>query len=197
MPLEDIRLLRYAGDDIAFYGSGPSYESDVFVPGTGSIGRLETPLDVGDRILPAGTLVVVGTYRGDPVFCTIKIKGRFAKAPVADETASEGETEERYLSGDTYLFAEIPADGAVSDIENGIFVFVPNIQKEAQLQGKEEGDPSNCSGVNLLPSRMQAEIARTDNPSDPSSQHATATTFWIDAPGGEDLPQIQFTTEVP
>ncbi len=197
MPLTQVRLVSYAGDDIAFYGSSLTYEGGTLVPAVGCVGRLASELDVGDRILPAGTLVVVGTYRGDPVFCTIKIKGRFVADPVKDNDASKEETEDRYISGDTYLFAEIPADGAVSDIENGIFVFVPNVQQEAELQGKGEHDPSNCSGVNLLPSQMQAEIARTDDPNDSSSQHTTAATLWIHTPGGEDLPQIQFTTEEP
>lgn len=39
--------------------------------------------------------------------------------------------------------------------------------------------------------------ASTDDPNNPNSQHATAATLWIHTPGGEDLPQIQFTTEEP
>ncbi len=177
VPNGDIRLVSYAEDDISFLEGG-------------GVGRLAAPLDVGDRVLPAGTLVIAGNYRGDPLFCTIKILGRFTQTAITEDDGALPTEEERYLSGDTYLFAEIPADQQVSDISDGLFLFVPNVQQEAELQQQ-----SSCSGVNLLPSQIQAQIFRTADPQNPDSQHMTASTRWIASPGGADLPAVVIRTE--
>ena len=42
------------------------------------------------------------------------------------------ETEKRWLDGRALLFAEVPEDGEVSDISDGLFLFIPNVQREAQ-----------------------------------------------------------------
>ena len=172
----DIRLIGYAGDDVAF-------RSDC------TAGRLKdkyTYTDAGgkEQVIPAGTLVITGTYRGDPLWSTIKIKGRFTVTGADD---AETKSAERYLDGYTLLFAEVPEDGAVSDISDGIFLFVPNVQKEAELQNQ---DISSCTGVNLLPSEMMAELARTDEVDSAGSQRVTAQTLWVPAPGGAELPVI-------
>ena len=73
----------------------------------------------------------------------------------------------------------------MSDISDGLFLFVPDVQREAELQ-----DQSHCDGVNLLPSRIKAVLSRTDSASDASSQRVTAETLWINSPGGTELPTI-------
>ena len=168
----EIRLVSYAEDDISFLEGG-------------TMGLLEEDLQVGDEVIPAGTLVIAGNYRGDPRYCTIKILGRFTQTAVTGDDAVEVSTVERYLMGETYLFAAIPEDQQVSDISDGLFLFVPNVQAEQALQEKDR-----CNGVNLLPSQIQAQIARTDDPNDAASQHTTAVTLWIYSPGGTELPTI-------
>ena len=95
-------------------------------------------------------------------------------------------TETRWLDGRALLFAEIPADGKVCDISDGLFIFIPNVQKEAELQG----GTSACNAASLLPAQMRAVLSRTDQPTLPDSQRVTAETLWINTPGGEDLPVI-------
>ena len=151
-------------------------------------GRTRSPTSRGAARRP--TLVIAGNYRGDPLFCTIKILGRFTQTAITEDDGALPTEEERYLSGDTYLFAEIPADQQVSDISDGLFLFVPNVQQEAELQQQ-----SSCSGVNLLPSQIQAQIFRTADPQNPDSQHMTASTRWIASPGGADLPAVVIRTE--
>jgi len=179
----NIQLISYAGDDVAFWEEG-------------AVGRLSAPYKYGEAdgdVIEAGTLVIVGTYRGDPRFNTVKIKGLFTVTKTT-ETGEVTETqEERYLSGDTLLFAEIPADQQVSDISDGLFIFIPNVQQEAALQDKldEAGNVlTHCGGVNLLPSQIKAVLSRTDVPDDATDQRTTAETLWIHSPGGEDLPTI-------
>ena len=170
----DIQLISYAGDDVAFLEGG-------------GVGRLRDDYRYGDgadEVIAQGTLVIVGTYRGNPGFLTVKLEGLFTQTTAEGE---EMEPDRRYLDGYSLLLAEVPQDGVVSDISDGLFLFVPNIQREAELQGT---DASHCDGVNLLPSQMRAVLSRTDLPNAPESQRVTAETMWTDTPGGADLPTI-------
>ncbi|WP_322175240.1 M60 family metallopeptidase [Acutalibacter caecimuris] len=177
---DNIQLISYAGDDISFLtGEG------------GFVGRLFADYDCGGgNVLKAGTLVIAGTYRGDPYYSSIRVKGKFtATKTVVDDRGEETveTTEEiRDIDGDCYLFSQVPEDKKVSDISDGLFLFVPNVQREAELQ-----DATHCDGVNLLPSEVMAELYRVDDPNDPDSPRlTTASTLWALSPGGEDLPEI-------
>ncbi|MCI9027332.1 MAG: hypothetical protein HFF47_04735, partial [Lawsonibacter sp.] len=173
----DIRLISYAGDDVAFWEAG-------------AVGRLSADYRYGDGaddIIPKDTLVIVGTYRGDPRFNIVKVMGRFTTTTDSGEQT----TVEREVDGEAIMFTEIPADNQVSDISDGLFIFVPNVQREAELQ-KTEGEETvnRCDGVNLLPSQMKAVLSRTDLPDEADSQRVTAETLWISSPGGDNLPII-------
>ena len=163
--------ISYAGDDVAFMAGG-------------AVGRLAADYDLGDgEKIAAGTIVITGTYRGDPLYNFVEVKGRFATAPNEE---GENTVVERALSGDCYLFAELPADGEVSDISNGIFIFVPNLRDEEELQGVI----GNCGAASLLPGQMMLEFYRTDTPDDAGSKRKTAETVWLATPGGDTLPTI-------
>ncbi len=192
LPDDKIQLVSYAGDDVSFLEDA-----------NGFIGRLseDYTYDVGEGktdTIKAGTLVIVGNYRGDPVFNVVKVKGRFTKTvvdadpkpddPTADEVTFK--EEERLLDGYALMFAEIPEDGEVSDISDGLFIFVPNVQKEAELQ-----EVSHCDGANLLPSQIKVELYRTDDPSSTKNERLTAETLWVHSPGGEELPTITLTKD--
>ena len=96
------------------------------------------------------------------------------------------ETESRWLAGKALLFAEVPADGKVCDISDGLFIFIPDVQQEAALQG----EASACNNASLLPAQMRAVLSRTNQPTLPDDQRVTAETLWIHTPGGTDLPMI-------
>lgn len=172
----ELQLICYAGDDVAFTSGG-------------AVGVLESEYQYGsqpEESIPAGTLVITGTYRGDPVYNTLRIKGDFTSTVVGENGEQETKRVERYLDGYVLFFADIPEDGQVSDVSDGIFVFVPNVQKEQELQGQQ----SHCSVENLLPTRMMAELYRTDDPNHADSLRLTASSSWIHSPGGDDLPTI-------
>ncbi len=179
VPSSDIQLISYAGDDVSFLTGNDGF-----------MGRLESDYHYGSEMIPAGTLVIAGTYRGDPVFNTLQIKGKFTTTKTsvaADGTEQLLVSEEvRPLDGYTLLFAEIPEDKQVSDISDGLFLFVPNVQKEAELQ-----DATHCDGVNLLPSQVMVEMYRKDNANGTGGQRVTAQTLWMDSPGGDTLPVIR------
>lgn len=172
----DLQLISYAGDDVAFMDGA-------------SVGVLEKDYRYGtgtDDVIKAGTLVVTGTYRGDPKYNTLRIKGDFATTVMGEDGEQETKRVERYVDGYALFFAEIPKDGEVSDISDGIFLFVPNVQKEAELQGEQ----SHCTAENLLPTRMMVELYRSDKPDSMDNLRLTASSSWIHSPGGDALPTI-------
>lgn len=172
---DQILLVSYVGDDVSFLEGGFAGILDKdYVYGSDA-----------DDVIPAGTLIIVGNYRGDPVYNGVKIRGRYTSTSINAAGEPVTTTEERDMDGYTLMFAEVPQDGAVSDISDGIFIFVPDVQKEAELQGA-----SRCDGANLLPTQIRAEIFRTDDPSDASSMRTTAETLWVFSPGGDNLPVI-------
>ena len=172
-----LRFISYPGDDVSFLDGA-------------TMGRLTADytydtLD-GTETIPAGTLVIVGNYRGDPVYNTVNVVGRFTgTATTEDGDLAELDVVERPLAGYALLFAAIPESGPVSDLSDGLFLFVPDIQAEAELQ-----ETSSCDASHLLPSQIRLELYRTDDPNDASSKRLTAQTLWIYSPGGEDLPAV-------
>ncbi len=171
------QLISYAGDDVAFLENG-------------AVGVLSRDYRYGaepNQVITAGTLIVTGIYRGDPAYQTVKIEGRFSRTVLTDGADGvETATETRWMDGRALLFAEVPKDGKVCDISDGLFIFIPNVQREAELQG----EASACNAAALLPAQMRAVLSRTDQPALAESQRVTAETLWINTPGGEDLPVI-------
>ncbi|RKJ80756.1 hypothetical protein D7X33_05470 [Butyricicoccus sp. 1XD8-22] len=182
----NVQLISYAGDDVAFLSGA-------------TVGKLAkdytyTDADNKEQTIKAGTLVVLGTYRGDPVYNTLALKGEFVNTSISDESGEVKQvTVEREVSGYFLMLAEVPKDGEVSDISDGFFLFVPNLEAEKELQ---EGKPSDCRGESLLPARMKITLYRTDNPDGTGSKRITAETVWIHSPGGTDLPTVELKTEV-
>ncbi len=181
MNLANVQLVSYAGDDVSFLDGGF----------TGVLSEDYKYGDGADQTIPKGTLVILGNYRGNPVFQKIRIEGEFTKTEVTDQGEGSTTVETRPMDGKLLMFAEIPEDGEVSDISDGIFIFIPNVQREAELQGES----SNCSGVNLLPSRIRAVLYRTDMPETAGDARVSAETLWTNAPGGTDLPTVVLKAE--
>ena len=180
--LDKVQLISYAGDDVAFLDGA-------------TMGLLSADYKYGteaDDVIKAGTLVIVGTFRGDPVYNTFEIKGEFTGAIQSEDgDIAAAEPVTRSIDGDGYLFATVPAFGDMCDISDGLFLFVPNVQREAELQDIE-ATGTHCTATNLLPSRIQVNLYRTDDPDSADSKRLTAQSMWINCPGGseEDLPLV-------
>lgn len=165
----EVMPLSYPGDNVAFETYKMALMGHDYVDADGEV------------LLAKDTLVVVGSYRGDPLYNTIHIKGKFME--------SNGEQEvtyvERAMNGDLYMFAEVPEDGETSDISDGFFIFVPDIQKEAELQGH-----TDCSAVSVLPTQIMAEMYRYDTVTNEGSRRKTSETLWYTTPSYDSMPEV-------
>ena len=177
---DTVQLISYAGDDVSFLDGA-------------TMGLLSADYDTGKGgVIKAGTLVIVGNFRGDPVYNTVRVEGEFTGTVMSEtEGVTQTETVTRPMAGSAYLFATVPAFGDMCDISDGLFLFVPDVQQEAALQDMEK-DGSHCAVTNLLPSRIRVILYRTDDPNSTESRRTTAQSLWINCPGGaeEDLPTV-------
>lgn len=166
-----IQLIGAVSDDVAFLQDGAA------------IGRLQSDYQWGEtteEVIPAGSLVIVGTYVGDPQYNYVQINGEYTVRNL--ETGSETK-ETRPINGETYLFAEIPEDGEVSLISNGMFLYVVDEEAEAEL------DHMDCDHPSALPDRIQTVLYRTDTASSTEGR-ITAQTLWISSPDADGMPTI-------
>ena len=167
-----VELLDYPGDRIDLYEGA-------------SVGRLAQAYYYNGGMIPAGTLVIVGAYRGDPVYNTVEIQARYNTTAEAQE--SNGVTSvERAMNGYGLLLAEIPADGAVSDTSDGFWIFVPDLAAEKALNEKTGVTDDD-------PIEFRALFYRTDNPNNSASRRVTSETLWTSFPETDALPQLVLT----
>lgn len=164
----DVQLLDYPGDRVDFYeGAAVGVLKDDYHYGDGA-----------DDVIKAGTLVILGTYRGDPTYNYVEIEARYNTTAEADE-ANGVTTIQRAMNGYGLLLAEIPADGAVSDTSDGFFLFVPDLEKEKALNAQ--------SGVtDAYPLEIRANFYRTDDSNNADSKRLTSQTLWLSFPEGGD-----------
>lgn len=173
----DIQLLSYPGDNIAFTEGA-------------SIGVLERDytyaIDGGQtETIPAGTVVVTGSYRGDPLYNSVRVAAQM-------QTMKPGSSEapvvtKQTLSGETLLFAEIPEDGQVSTISDGFFLFIPENQ-EAFCQVNEDHGDNHAAGNSVMIA-LQAQMWRAETV-DGDNPRMTSDTLAISVPRYDSMPGI-------
>lgn len=158
LTLDNIDIVEYPGDNI-----------DIT---NGAIGKLGHELRYGhgeDDVIKKDTVIIAGTYRGDPVYNIIKPKGLY-------QVGGHGTTEyeERVVNGFSLMFAEIPEDGEVSTISDGIWIYVP------------EDD--------IVPDKVKVELYRVDDPETLEGERLVSDTVWVLPSNEETMPTINFTS---
>ena len=179
--LTDIHLLSYPGDNIAFTEGA-------------SIGVLEEDYTYettdGKETIPAGTVIVTGSYRGDPLYNSVRVK---AQVQTMKPGSSEAPTvTDRTLGGTTLLLAEIPEDGAVSTISDGIFLFIPNDQEAFKQVNEDHGD--NHSAGHQVMIALQAQMWRAED-TEGNNPRMTSDTLFISVPRYDSMPGIVLEQE--
>lgn len=176
LTMDDIDFMAYPGDDIEISET--------------AIGYLESDYRYGEAeedIIKAGTLIVTGTYRGDPVYNTISLQGRFNNVDNSKDDSSI-DLVERPMNGVSLLFAEEPKEGDMTTINNGFWIFIPDVQKEAELT-------DGVCGNSVLPAEIQAVMYRTDDPDNADSKRLVSNTLWVQSPTEETMPNIKLESD--
>ena len=181
-----VTLLDYPGDRVDFYGEGA-------VAGRLAADFSYTDADNKTQIIKEGTLVIIGTYRGDPVYNTVDVEGRYdtTKEAQDDENGSGVTDLTRPMNGYSLLFAEIPEDGEVSDISDGFWLFVPDLEAEKNLMENSASKSGEDGSLPQGPMEIRAVLRRTDDPNSADKDRITSQTLWVSFPDYNSLPQIE------
>lgn len=108
------------------------------------------------------------------------------------------------MNGGAVLFAEIPADGKVSDTSDGFWIFVPDVEAEKKLN-QETGIPpyievdketgAQGEGDYFHPMEIRAVFYRYDDLEHTGTPRQTSSTMWISFPALDTLPEVVFKGE--
>ncbi|MCI8623907.1 MAG: hypothetical protein HFG26_09630 [Provencibacterium sp.] len=181
----DAKLIRLSGlpaDAAAGSIDFAAYPGDYIEFGVNGIGILGESYEE----ISAGTLIVTGNFRGNPVFNTVRVYGKSQSGNMAQDSLTE--TEERIpLEGEVYLFAALPKEGDMAEIDNGLWIFVPKQQGDSA--GALPGEDAEACFNSLLPTQIMAELHRTNVP-EGGGNRVTSSTRWIPSPTYESMPMI-------
>lgn len=174
---DSIDILAYPGDNIEIAPGAIGYLKEDYVYG-------KKPEDV----IKKGTLIVTGSYRGDPVFNAIALKGLYN---VEGQFGTTDQLKERLIAGYGLMFAEIPADGAVSEISNGFWLFVLELPSyEADHKDDDAAFPEHAHELSVLPNQIRAELYRSHTASNLQNSLKVSDTIWITSPDEKSMPWI-------
>ena len=157
---DQINVLEYPGDSVHFT--------------EGAIGKLAETYELNGVTLEKGTLVVMGTYRGHPLYSKIVLSANYVNEKDFDKSERPGydnESAVEAVEGELYMFAELPEDQEVSKVGNGIWLFAPKTQ--------------------TLPSQIKANLFRTDDAESTEGGRLVSDTKWLLVPSEEDMPEIK------
>lgn len=171
---DSVEILAYPGDNIEISTESIGYLKQDFVYST---------LD-GDEVIPAGTLIVTGSYRGDPIYNVISLKGMYSTNN-ALETSVDTQ-EERFIEGYGLMFATVPEDGNVAEISDGFWLFVPEVQKETEVNDR----PENGNTISVLPNQIKAQLYRSVDATDLTNSFLVSDTVWVTSPAEYAMPYI-------
>lgn len=120
------------------------------------IGKLKEELvvdEINNVVIPAGSIVVTGDYSGHPAFNVVLL--------------IDADTDE-VIEGSQYIFAEEPADGELTAVSSGTWIYVIEPDEKGQLP--------------TLPKNIKAELYRVDNAQTLEGQRFVSDTLPVKVP---------------
>ncbi|MFG6327988.1 MAG: M60 family metallopeptidase [Lachnospiraceae bacterium] len=160
--INEIEICGPTGDNIEFLASDN---------GTPSIGILNADFKYGDNakdIIPAGSLIFTGTYKGNPAYNIVMLYDTEGNVI----GAKDGKT-----NAGQVILADVPADGKLGETSDGIWVYYV--------------EPGQFDAAALAGTGVHGELYRVDNASTLEGERITSDTLAIQIPA--ELPPITLT----
>lgn len=161
-----INVFGPSGDDVDFL----AVEGEEDVPVIGVLGE-DYQLEAGDHhpenVIPAGSIVFTGRYKGNPAYNVVVLYDEAGK--IVGGTKVVGDSEE--LIAEQVILAEDPGNALLGETSDGRWVYW--ISPDNQIQGK-----------------VRAELYRVDNALTNEGQRLVADSLYVSIP--TTLPTIVF-----
>lgn len=171
--IAELDLLTAAGDNIEIGTSDNTQTAE------NSIGRLKSDYKYADgKVIPAGSIVVTGEYRGNPAF----------NIPLVLNENGDNFA----LKANTILLATLPENSEISEVAKGTWIYW--IEPENQgIINTDNGEVTNIEGTSI-----KAELYRYNKLNEvgaPVGQRLVSDTFLFNLPSDlSKLPLIDFNT---
>ena len=153
-----VELLDYPGDRVDFYEGA-------------AVGVLKDNFQYGDRedeVIPAGTLVILGTYRGDPTYNYVSVEAVYNTTSEADEANGVTTITREQMAAILYQYARLQGKLDSGRADLSIFADVDDLSayaKEPMSWAVAQGLFSGVSADMLAPggstTRAQAAVILT------------------------------------
>lgn len=167
--ISEIEICGPSGDNLEFMTTG----------GKPSIGILKEAYSLGsnaegqEQVIPEGSLVITGTYKGNPAYNVVIVYDQDGNILGAYENESEVG-----VNAEQVIFAPDPENGNLGEVSDGTWVYYL--------------EPGNWS-EDSLPKQIRAELYRVDSALDNAGERVVSDTQLIQLP--EKLPEINLTNE--
>lgn len=170
--INEIGICGPSGDNLEFMTTGD---------GKPAVGVLAEDYTYGDGekdVIPEGSLVFTGTYKGNPAYNVVMLydeEGNIIGASDGDEEAGT----EPSVEAEQVIFADVPEHGNLGEVSNGTWVYYvePGKWKEEDVKGLT----------------VRGELYRVDNALTLEGERVVSDTLPLTVP--QDLPSITFTEE--
>lgn len=162
--ISEVEICGPSGDNLEFLKAGDK----------ASIGILKEAYSLGsdtegqEQFIPAGSLIITGTYKGNPAYNVVMVYDQEGNVL----GAYENETEVG-VKAEQVIFAPDPENGNLGEVSDGTWVYYL--------------EPGNWS-EDSLPKQIRAELYRVDSALDNAGERVVSDTELIDIP--EQLQEI-------
>lgn len=161
--IAEIDVLGVTGDNVDFRGTSEG------VPAIGILSESYRYAEGEGYVIPEGSIVFVGTYKGNPAYNTVLLY---------DEKGSivGGIDQEGYLKAEQIILADVPETGNIQDVSDGTWIY--------WIEPDSDFDISSLN-------KVRAELYRVNNALTNEGQRMVSDSFFIDIPS--TLPSITLT----
>ncbi len=157
--VSELGLLGQTGDNIDFAQTDSiGILSGDYHAGTGESGQ--------EAIIPKGSLVYTGTYKGNPAYNMIVLFDE--SGTIAGGTDSEGS-----IVAEQMIFAEVPDRGDLGEVSSGTWIYYVRPENWTKEQ---------------LPKKVRAELYRVDDAHTNQGERLVSNTLFVELP--VELPQV-------
>lgn len=157
--ISELDVLGVTGDNVDFRDVGDQP----------SIGKLNSAYTYEGGEIPAGSIVFIGKYKGNPAYNVVVLYDQ-------DGNVVGDLDEEGYLNTDQLIFANVPDEGNIEDVYDGTWVYWI--------------DPGyNAEHLSTV-QKVRAELYRVDNAETNEGERIVSDSLFRDMPAEAQLPSI-------
>lgn len=172
--ISEIELCGPSGDNLEFYQTGEE---------TPAVGILEEDFTYGndkDHVIPKGSLIFTGTYKGNPAYNVVMLYDQQGNVIGIQEDTEGNAT----VEAEQVIFADVPKYGNLGETSNGTWVYYIKPDASGEISSETKAQ---------LKGAIRGELYRVDNALTNEGERVVSETLPLTV-DSENLPTIKLTS---